>query len=195
LNRSTILSQSEGEYSSDLILNTSSYTGCDIEEPPPGMNSLIPGQSVDIIDDLDDLLEREDDDDVETYDIEYILAEEGGELEINDNEIEIPEYALEQDTLMVFYIPNSDIIEYWIFPCPLSFEDSVQIKLSYEFALLNGIDEENISIVQWIPQLQGWDDLGGVVDTVKNVVRLKILEFNPPIEDSSYIRYALADHN
>ncbi len=143
--------------------------------------------------DDEDLLKRKYDDDCEEYDVEYITVEEGGEIEVWENEIEIPEDALEDDTWMALYIPSSRFIEYYVYPPSLVFYDSVEVKLSYQFADLKLVNEENISVVQWIPDLQRWQDLGGKVDIEDNEVEVKVVSFPPPGNDFS--RFALADHN
>ncbi|MFQ6104962.1 MAG: hypothetical protein ACE5OP_11840 [Candidatus Glassbacteria bacterium] len=196
VNRNPSFNQSLTTYSQDYLLSPgASNNGNFAGGLPPPSPVVSPSWNIDIIEDFEDLLERESDDDVETFDIEYIEADEGGELEVGESEIEIPEYALPQDTLMIFYIPNSEFIEYWVYPGSLTFNDSVEIELSYQSAYLEGIDETNISIAQWLPQFQMWEDLGGVVDTLNNIVSLKVLEFAFPEEDTTYARYALADHN
>jgi len=143
--------------------------------------------------DDDDLLERESEDDCRQYDAEWIEAEEGGELEVGENEIEIPEGALKEDTWMALYIPYSNYIEYWIYPPSLSFSDTVEVTFSYDNADLGLVDEGNISIAQWIPQFNGWQNVGGVVDTLENQVTTRITILPPPFNIQS--RFALADHN
>jgi hypothetical protein len=143
--------------------------------------------------DNEDLLKRKYDDDCEEYDVKYITVEEGGEIEVWENEIEVPEYALEEDTWMALYIPTSSFIEYYVYPPSLVFYDSVEVKLSYQFADLKLVNEEDISVVQWIPDLQKWQILGGEVDIEENEVEVKVISFPAPGNDFS--RFALADHN
>jgi len=156
----------------------------------PGGNDLLGGG--DLLSE-DDLLKRKLDPDVGDYDLEMIEAEEGGEVECWENEIDIPENALEEDTTVGFYIARSPNLEYWIYPPSLAFNDTVEVKLSYDFADLMWVDESSISIVQWVPLLDSWQNIGGVVDTLENEVTLKISTFGPP--SGNFTRYALADHN
>ncbi len=141
----------------------------------------------------DDELEREDDSDVRLWDAALISVEEGGEVEIGENHIDIPPFAVDQDTWVVLYIPESSIVEYWVYPPDLSFNIPVEVRLSYDSASLYLVNEENVSIDQWLPDIQNWDIVGGLVDTVGNCVTVDVTSFPPPEQNSG--RYALADHN
>lgn len=176
--------------SEDLLVWDSQSNPALFERGVPGGNDILGGG--DLLDE-DDLLDRKFDDDCEEYDVELISAEEGGEIEVRDNEIEVPDDALDEDTWMALYVPRSSFIEYWVYPPSLTFHDTVEVTLSYQFADLMLVNEENISVVQWIPQLQGWQNVGGAVDTTADEVAVKITSFPPP--GNNFSRYALADHN
>lgn len=156
----------------------------------PGENDLLGGG--DLLNE-DELLLRKIDPDVGDYDLEMIEADEGGDVECWENEIDIPENALEEDTTVGMYIARSPNLEYWIYPPSLTFNETIEVKLSYDFADLMWVDESNITIVQWVPGLNSWQNVGGVVDTVRNEVTLRIGAFGPP--SGNFTRYALADHN
>ncbi len=196
-NRVKTYEQSEQAGTVELIpVSPPTSAGRDVDVSPPGLPVSPGNKGLDILDDFDDLLEKnEGEDDVDTLDIKFIYADEGGELEVGENEIDIPEYALPQDTLMALYIPDSPFLEFSVYPAALTFNDSVSVTFSYASAQLDSVDETDISIVQWLPQFQEWEYIGGEVDTLHNVISLKILEFAPPVEDTLYGRYALADHN
>lgn len=148
-----------------------------------------------IDDEYSEILDREGYDECESYDIEYITVEEGGHLEVWDSRIEIPPYALEQDTLMALYIPTSNYIEFWVYPPSLSFLDTVDVTLSYDFADLGQVIEDSIMVAEWVPQIQGWEFLESAVDTLDNTASARVIQFPAPPGGDVHGIYALADHN
>jgi hypothetical protein len=145
----------------------------------------------------DELLDRGDDGDIEKFDIEFITVQTGGNVEVGDSHIEIPPFALSEDTWVALFVPPSGSIEYWAYPPDITFNLPVEIRFSYKHADSTGVNEQNITIDQWLPQFQIWDIIGGVVDTEKKRVTAEVMQFPPAVVDSiaEHARFALADHN
>jgi len=145
----------------------------------------------------EELLGRGDDGDLERFDLQWITVESGGEVEVGDSHIDIPPFALAEDTWMALYVPLSGNIEYWAYPPDIRFDLPVEVRFSYKHADSTGVNEQGITIDQWLPQFQLWDIVGGVVDTLSKQVTADVMRFPPGVVDSvaQHSRFALADHN
>lgn len=116
---------------------------------------------------------------------ENIQASTGGTVEKGDAQVEIPAYALAQDTTITMQVTTAAAPTgftavssvYEIGPSGTSFNIPSTITLPYnESALPAGVGEENLAIYR--QSGAGWEKIGGTVNTFANTVTAQISQLS-----------------
>ncbi|MFQ5649816.1 MAG: hypothetical protein ACE5IY_07730 [bacterium] len=111
------------------------------------------------------------------------IGPDGGVLVHAGHQVEVPAGALGETVELSFSMPLSDTLMFDLQPDGTHFDLAINLVLSYDHAVMEGIDAESLVIVVWNPATQTWDAISSSVDTEANEVRGETTHFS---------RYALS---